>query len=206
MKFVQPADYRAVVQAMQRLVVRGAPLIGVAGAFGLAQEAWHRSGVRGPGVREQPETSTPRGGGAEGQPANRGELGLGRGAARAAKFGILSIPTRDLPELLEQEARAIQREEEVRSVRMGGFGAALIGDRFRMLTICNTGFLAAPGLGTALAAVYAAHRQGKRNLVYVPGNQTAVARSAVDCVGAVPRPDSLCSPDRFDDCDHHAGS
>jgi methylthioribose-1-phosphate isomerase len=173
-RFIQPIDYRAVVRAIQRLAVRGAPLIGVAGAFALAQEAWRGSGVRG-------QRSGGRG---QGSGSSREHLRRAAAALKAARptavnlgwaVGRLeaiirdsSVATRDLPELLEQEARTIQREEEVRSEQMGEFGAALIRDGFRILTICNTGFLAAPGMGTALAAVYSASRQGKRVLVYVP--------------------------------------
>lgn len=166
-KFIQPADCRAVVRAIQRLAVRGAPLIGVAGAFGLAQEAWRRSGVRGRGsgvsrehLRRVAETL---------KQARPTAVNLGWAVGRLERLvRDSSIPTHDLPELLEQEALAILREEEARSQRMGELGAALIRDGCRILTICNTGFLAAPGLGTALAAVYVAQRQGKRILVYVP--------------------------------------
>jgi len=159
-KFIQPADYRAVVRAIQRLAVRGAPLIGLAGAFGLAQEAWRKRGAGRPQlVRAAAALKT----------ARPTAVNLSWAVGRLERLARDSrIPTRDLPELLEQEALAIQREEEVRSERMGKFGAALIRDKCRVLTICNTGFLAAPGLGTALAAVYAAHRQGKRIMVYVP--------------------------------------
>jgi methylthioribose-1-phosphate isomerase len=181
-RYIQPADYRAVVKAIRRLAVRGAPLIGVAAAFGLAQEAWRRAGRRS---------------------LLRAALALT--AARPTAVNLAwaiermtrvlhnpEIPESDLPAMLEREARAIQHEEEMRSARMGKFGASLIRGGSRILTICNAGMLAAPGLGTALAAVYTAHRQGKRVLVYVPETRPLLqgarltafelARARIPCV------------------------
>ena len=157
-KFLQPADYRAVVKAIQRLAVRGAPLIGVAAAFGLAQEAWRRPARKhllfaAEALKQARPTA----------------INLAWAIGRMAR--ILHNPRlREdrLPAALEREARRIRREEELRSVRMGRYGAGLIRNGFRILTICNAGMLAAPGLGTALAAVYVAQRQGKRISVYAP--------------------------------------
>ena len=49
---------------------------------------------------------------------------------------------------------------------MGEHGSALIADGDGVLTHCNTGALATAGLGTALAAMFVAHEQGKRFRVY----------------------------------------
>jgi methylthioribose-1-phosphate isomerase len=157
-RFIQPGDYRGVVRAIQRLAVRGAPLIGVAAAFGLAQEAWRRPGrkhlfLAAEALKQARPTA----------------VNLAWAIERMSR--ILHDPRiREdrLPAALEHEARRIRREEELRSVRMGRFGAGLIRKGYRILTICNAGMLAAPGLGTALAAVYVAHRQGKRVSVYAP--------------------------------------
>src|ERR1700682_913204 len=51
--------------------------------------------------------------------------------------------------------------------RRGREGAALLPDQARIVTICNTGALAAVDYGTALGVVRAAHEQGKRPFVYV---------------------------------------
>lgn len=157
-RFAQPGDYRAVVKAIQGLVVRGAPLIGLAAAFGLAQEAW----------REPDRKHLLRTAGALKQ-ARPTAVNLAWAIERMSHIlHNRRIREARLPAALEQEARQIQRQEERRSVRMGRFGAGLIRKGYRILTICNAGVLAAPGLGTALAAVYVAHRQGKRVSVYAP--------------------------------------
>jgi methylthioribose-1-phosphate isomerase len=173
--------------------VRGAPLIGVAAAFGLAQEAWR--------------TRTARTGAGDRSASRRRLLNAADALRRARPTAVnlawaiermtrilrdSSIAEAQLPGALEHEARTIQREEEARSVRMGRFGAGLIHDGYRVLTICNSGMLAAPGLGTALAAVYTASRQGKRLLVYVPETRPLLqgarltafelARARITCV------------------------
>jgi methylthioribose-1-phosphate isomerase len=156
--FLQPADYCAVVRAIQRLAVRGAPLIGVAAAFGLAQEAWRKPDRKHLfRAAEALKRARPT------------AVNLAWAIERMAR--ILHNPRireERLPAALEREARRIRREEELRSIRMGRFGAGLIRKGHRVLTICNAGVLAAPGLGTALAAVYVAHRQGKSVSVYAP--------------------------------------
>jgi len=181
-RYIQPVDYRAVVKAIRRLAVRGAPLIGVAAAFGMTQEARRKAGRRSL-LRAARALKA----------ARPTAVNLAWAVERMTR--ILRderIADIHLPDTLEREARAIQREEEMRSARMGKFGASLIRGGSRILTICNTGMLAAPGLGTALAAVYTAHRQGKRVLVYVPETRPLLqgarltafelARARIPCV------------------------
>ena len=156
--YLRPTDYREVVDAIQRLAVRGAPLIGVAGAYGLVLEAFRRPERRhllrvAAVIRQARPTA----------------VNLAWAIERLEKIvKDPALPAQELPARLEAEAELIHREEIVRSQRMGEFGARLIRSGYRVLTICNAGKLAAPGLGTALAAIYVAHRQGKRVSVFVP--------------------------------------
>jgi methylthioribose-1-phosphate isomerase len=130
-----------VAGAIRRMVVRGAPAIGAAAAYGMALAAL------------------------------QGRRSVGAAAIREAR------PTaRDLfwaVELVEQagdpleEAHRIARDSVEACRRMGREGAALLPDGARIVTICNTGALAAVDYGTALGVVRAAHEQGKRPFVYV---------------------------------------
>jgi methylthioribose-1-phosphate isomerase len=130
-----------VAGAIRRMVVRGAPAIGAAAAYGMALAALQ-------GRRPQ-----------------------GAAALREAR------PTaRDLfwaVELVERagdplaEAHRIARESVEACRKMGREGAALLPERARIVTICNTGALAAVDYGTALGVVRAAHEEGKRPFVYV---------------------------------------
>jgi methylthioribose-1-phosphate isomerase len=65
------------------------------------------------------------------------------------------------------EARALQAEEEAASLAIGRHGAGLLGGRRRILTHCNTGALAAPGRGTALAVIAELADRGQVELVLV---------------------------------------
>jgi methylthioribose-1-phosphate isomerase len=157
-RYLEPQDHRAVITAIRRLAVRGAPLIGVAAAFGLALEA-RRNDRRSHLLKAAAALKT----------ARPTAVNLAWAVQRLeALLGDARISDRRMPQALEQEAQAILAEEEARSRRMGRFGARLIRDGDRIMTICNAGWLAAPGLGTALAAVYVAHRQGKKLTVYAP--------------------------------------
>jgi len=62
---------------------------------------------------------------------------------------------------LADEAVKIHREEADATRRLSLIGAELIKDGWTVLTHCNTGPLAAPGHGTALGVIIAAHQQGK---------------------------------------------
>ncbi|MGL4941634.1 MAG: S-methyl-5-thioribose-1-phosphate isomerase [Thermoguttaceae bacterium] len=67
---------------------------------------------------------------------------------------------------LEREAVAIHNEDRATCRAIGECGAALIKDGDSFLTHCNAGGLATSELGTALAAFFVAHEQGKRIHVY----------------------------------------
>jgi methylthioribose-1-phosphate isomerase len=116
-----------VADAIQRLCIRGAPLIGVAAGYGLALEL-----ARDPHGLER---------------ASR----LLR-AARPTAVNLAHAPDRRAADALAA-ARAIHAEEEAASKAMAIHGAELLAGCGRILTHCNTGALAAPGRGTALAVI-----------------------------------------------------
>ncbi|GAA2882357.1 methylthioribose-1-phosphate isomerase [Actinoplanes cyaneus] len=136
------------VAAIQSLAVRGAPALGVAGAFGVALAARVHGDdpvALGNAVRKI-ETARPT------------AVNLARGAQRAAHLLPLG------PDAVLAEACAIRDEEIAASLAMASRGADLVvelrGDRPRLLTHCNTGGLAAVTVGTALGVVGELHRRG----------------------------------------------
>jgi methylthioribose-1-phosphate isomerase len=77
--------------------------------------------------------------------------------------------SKDLPTLLSDIftlAQHIHSDDRERCSGMGRFGAEFIKDGATILTHCNTGALATGGIGTALAAIYTAHAQGKKVHVF----------------------------------------
>lgn len=136
------------VAAIQSLAVRGAPALGVAGAFGVALAARvHADDPAALAVAiKKVETARPT------------AVNLARGAQRAAARLAHG------PEAVLSEAYAVRDEEIVASEEMAARGADLLielcGERPRLLTHCNTGGLAAVVLGTALGVVHELHRRG----------------------------------------------
>ena len=136
------------VTAIKTLAVRGAPALGVAGAFGVALAARQHTGD--PGALAHAVRLV--------ELARPTAVNLARGARRAAA----RLP--DGPEAVLAEACAVRDEEIAASEAMAALGADLMvelcGARPRLLTHCNTGGLAAVVGGTALGVVAELHRRG----------------------------------------------
>jgi methylthioribose-1-phosphate isomerase len=135
-------DVPTLVDAIKRLAVRGAPAIGVAGAFGVVL------------ALDEPDFAAAV---ASVRSARPTAVNLARMVDRVA-----ARP----PEEMLDEALAIRDEEIAASHAMGELGAELVrelvGDaNARAMTICNTGGLATVERGTALAVVHTLHEAGR---------------------------------------------
>jgi methylthioribose-1-phosphate isomerase len=135
-------DAPSVAAAIRDMIVRGAPAIGVAAAFGMALAK-----LRGDDVRQAAELLR---------------------AARPTAVNLAWAVERMLRAKgnLTAEAEAILREDVEANVRIGRFGAELLGERATVLTHCNAGALATGGYGTALGVIRAAVEGGKRIAVF----------------------------------------
>ncbi len=133
-----------VAQAIRTLQVRGAPLIGIAAAYGLALAA--RGEAQGMQERIAEAAALLR---ATRPTARNLFWAIDRMLSRAAA-GVTA-------DELAQEALAIHREDTETCRLIAEHGRALIPHGAGVLTICNTGALATGGEGTALAVIKAAH-------------------------------------------------
>ena len=158
-RYLSLSSAAEVAAAIRRLSVRGAPAIGVAGAYGVALEAQRLS--------ERTLMSGLVRAGAELARARPTAVNLRWAVERVMAASGSESSARRVRAAALREARAIERQETLRSLAMARHGADLIQDGASILTICNTGALAAPGLGTALGAVLQAKLDGKRQMVYV---------------------------------------
>ncbi len=125
--------------AIRRLSIRGAPLIGVAAAYGVAVELGRDPSALEPAcelLRATRPTAV--------------NLAHALDRVRAA---VRRAPGDPPAAAALAEARAIEAEEAAASEAIAGHGAALLADAGVVLTHCNTGALAAPGRGTALAVI-----------------------------------------------------
>ena len=152
-------DVPTLVDAIRRLVVRGAPAIGVAAAHGVVMAADRRiaSGDSNfvDGLRADLRTLR------EARPTAV-NLAWAIDRLDAVLTAHAALPATGLRDRLHEAAVAIHREDEELCRRMGEFGAALLPDPARVITHCNTGALATAGIGTALGVILTAAAQGKR--------------------------------------------
>jgi methylthioribose-1-phosphate isomerase len=157
-------DLDTLVDAIRRLVVRGAPAIGVAAAHGavLALEERMARNVSGPelhtGLREDLRAL---------RAARPTAVNLMWAVDRMGR--VLDDFEGDSAALLDafrKMARRIHEEDVDLCRRMGEHGSALLPDPATVLTHCNTGALATAGIGTALGVVQAAVDAGKRIRAY----------------------------------------
>jgi methylthioribose-1-phosphate isomerase len=157
--YLYPKSATEVAAIIRRLGVRGAPAIGVAAAYGLAVEAKRLPDARlSQGLEQAART-----------------LAAARPTAVNLKWAVVrvlqSVSVRGLSvsamrQAAAAEAKAIEAEEVEHSLAMARHGAKLLPKKANILTICNTGALAAPGMGTALGVVFQAHLDGKKPHVY----------------------------------------
>lgn len=142
------------IEAIQALRVRGAPLIGISAAIGLTAAAAEQRELTPAWVAE----AVARLGDARPTAINlRWALDrMSRAAASAFENGSESVL-----EALRTEAQKIWDEDTAMCRAIGEAGDALLADGMTVMTHCNAGALATGGIGTALAPVYIAHERGK---------------------------------------------
>ena len=157
-------SYTAVAQAITDMVVRGAPAIGAAAAFGLALAA-HQSQAQ-TAAEMQADLDTAVATLLEARPT---AVNLAWALQRLqADLRANPQPTpQAIRATLLHAAQRLADEDVALNRRMGFHGAELISDGDTILHHCNTGALATVDWGTALGVIFAAHEQGKRLHVLV---------------------------------------
>ena len=141
LELLELTELQPVIDAISRLAVRGAPALGVAGAYGAVIAL--RSGLGDEGLER---------------------LASARPTAVNLRWAVERVKrvAEGDPERALAEAKVIDADD-VRTCRaIGEHGASLIKDGMGVLTHCNAGALATAGMGTALAPMYVAHEQGRK--------------------------------------------
>ena len=159
------SDYRDVAEAIRAMVVRGAPAIGAAAAFGMALAARQSAAASSSAFLEDLRQAA-------------GVLGASRPTAVNLSWALKrmmaftaglpgGLSAADLHEQVLEEAQRIADEDVATNLQMAKYGAELIADGDTVIHHCNTGALATVDWGTALGVIHMAHSQGKRVHVLV---------------------------------------
>jgi methylthioribose-1-phosphate isomerase len=154
---VRCGDYKEVADAIKKLVVRGAPAIGVTAAFGLALAAQASKAKMLPELMTDLDTAFKVLRATRPTAVNLFwalERVMGK-AKRAKTIG-------EVKKVVLDEARKMSEEDIKANRQMGSNGAALFRDGDVVLTHCNAGSLATVAYGTALGVIRAARESGKR--------------------------------------------
>ena len=171
-----------VADAVRTLVVRGAPAIGVAAAFGVVLAARRSEAVTFDALLADLDVAG-KGLGATRPTAVNLFWALER--MRRAALDARALPFERIRERLLDEAQAILDEDIAANRAMGEHGAELVPANARILTHCNAGALATAGYGTALGVVRAAHARGRVALLWVDETRPVMQGSrltAWECV------------------------
>jgi methylthioribose-1-phosphate isomerase len=148
--------------AIKDMVVRGAPVIGIAAAYGLAIRAAQVSGPASVFLTEMETASKTLA--ATRPTAVNLFWALERMLRRAALASNLNPQERAMA--VAEEAISIDEEDVQLCLAMGRHGAPLMPDRGGVMTHCNAGALATGGHGTALGVIRSALWSGKSFKVY----------------------------------------
>ncbi|MEO8160605.1 MAG: S-methyl-5-thioribose-1-phosphate isomerase [Arenimonas sp.] len=158
-EYLQCSDSHQVSEAIRALVVRGAPAIGIAAAFGVVLAAKDIEAADGREALARMQAAIT-------------ELNASRPTAVNLMWAITRMSQRladsgaDWRAALEREALAIEMEDLAANRHMGALGAALIAPGSGVLTHCNTGSLATAGFGTALGVIRAGVAMQRISKVY----------------------------------------
>jgi methylthioribose-1-phosphate isomerase len=169
-EIVQIAHLAEMLHAIKSMQVRGAPLIGVAAAYGVALA-----------MRKSTDDASLHAA-ADALIASRPTAVNLRWAVNRMVVCLQGVPESARANVAWREAAKMANEDAEQNLKLGQHGLALIQSRyqhqtFQVLTHCNAGWLATVDYGTALAPIYAAHDAGLNVHVWVgetrPRNQGA---------------------------------
>ncbi len=156
-------NYKSVYKAIKEMVVRGAPAIGIAAAFGMVLASSEF-------IKENPKNYYAN------MKSAANKLKKARPTAVNLSWAIDSIlhlierntdkPIDFIHQIILEKAKSLQEEDIKINMKMAEFQDDIIPQKATILTHCNTGALATAGWGTALGLIRTAYYSGKNIFVY----------------------------------------
>jgi len=156
--YLRYRDVVEVARAITEMVVRGAPAIGIAAAYGLVAHAREQAGDADAFLSAHRVAGRVLAG------ARPTAVNLGWAVARMGEVAArhASDDPASRAGAMQDAAETIHRQDVAACRAMGELGAREVPDGATILTHCNAGALATGGYGTALGVIRAAHAAGKR--------------------------------------------
>ena len=178
LKYITCSDENCIFRVIKEMNIRGAPLIGVTAAFGVALAGLRaKSKNKKTFLRELYNSIS--------------FLSRSRPTAvnlfwalermRKALDEAGDRPVAYIKKRLLYEAKKILKEDELACRNLAANGSSLIKDGDSILVHCNAGALATAGMGTALAVIYYAKNQGKKLKVYADETRPKLQGARLTC-------------------------
>lgn len=163
LEYLTIEDAGQMATAIREMAIRGAPALGVAGAFGIALQAARDQQINLEALRKKLEQVA-----VDLVAARPTAVNLSLGVNRV--MSVLDDPAisgSDMVRSIVNTALELAEEDVKTNLRLAEHGASLINDGDTIIHHCNTGSLAVVDWGTALGAIRFAHEHGKRIHVLV---------------------------------------
>ena len=172
-------DYEDVYHAIQVLDIRGAPLIGIGAAYGIAAHVYHSHGTtdqlyaEAKKAGERLVTARPT--------AVNLAWAVNRMLMHAKQLDSRKVSPEEFKKEVVDEAVRIETENTRMTEQIGEHGKSLLKDGDVVMTHCNAGTLACGGIGTNLAPIRAAIAEGKKISVVQTWTAPLLAGSKAHC-------------------------
>jgi methylthioribose-1-phosphate isomerase len=156
LEYVSYTDYNQVAEAIKTLVVRGAPAIGVAGAFGLALASLQSAATEKNDLISYMEVAKKTL--FETRPT---AVNLVWGLDKIMEVAKEASSVEEIKNNVIEYAKKMAKDDIAMNMAMGKIGSELFNDNDTIMTHCNAGALATVGYGTALGVIRATKDSGK---------------------------------------------
>lgn len=176
--YINCSNAEEVRKSIAEMKVRGAPVIGIAAAFALVLGLKRIEEKTFTGFLRELDALSELLNSARPTAINL-KWATRRMTTKAKGLGGRSI--HEIRELLLKEALKMKEEDEQICEQIGLHGADLLAPNSNVLTLCNTGYLATCGIGTALGAIYKANLEGKNVHVYVCETRPMLQGARLTC-------------------------
>jgi len=157
LEFIEFSDFHQVADAIKNLVVRGAPAIGVSGAFGMALAVLHSNAqTKDDLIKDLEEAKKIL---IETRPT---AVNLKWGLEKIMAVALKGSDVSEIKQSVIDTAKKMADEDVQTNMTMGKLGSELFDDNDTIMTHCNAGALATVAYGTALGVIRAAKESGKK--------------------------------------------